>query len=87
MSSERVLANLRESLPTRRPQLLASARYNDYAMSPWEFRWESQSLTRDDAAVSVFGVRGLREPRSGADLVFYRVAIPAAFVPVMALAV
>jgi hypothetical protein len=35
-----------------------TTRTNDYAISPWEFHWESQSLTRNDAAVSVFGVRG-----------------------------
>ena len=52
-----------------------TTRYNDYAISPGEFHWESQSLTRNDAAVSVFGVRGLREPRRRADLVCPRVAI------------
>jgi len=52
-----------------------TTRYNDYAISPWEFHWESQSLTRNDAAVSVFGVRGLREPRRRAELVCPRVAI------------
>jgi hypothetical protein len=24
-----------------------TTRYNDYAISPWEFHWESQSLTRE----------------------------------------
>ena len=27
-----------------------TTRYNDYAISPWEFHWESQSLTREDSA-------------------------------------
>ena len=27
-----------------------TTRYNDYAISPWEFHWESQSLTRETAA-------------------------------------
>jgi hypothetical protein len=26
-----------------------TTRYNDYAISPWEFHWESQSLTREDS--------------------------------------
>jgi hypothetical protein len=27
-----------------------TTRYNDYAISPWEFHWESQSLTREASA-------------------------------------
>ena len=27
-----------------------ATRYNDYAISPWEFHWESQSLTREASA-------------------------------------
>jgi hypothetical protein len=27
-----------------------TTRYNDYAISPWEFHWESQSLTRETSA-------------------------------------
>jgi hypothetical protein len=27
-----------------------TTRYNDYAISPWEFHWESQSLTRESSA-------------------------------------
>jgi hypothetical protein len=52
-----------------------STRYRDLALGPSLFHWESQSLTRNDAAVSVFGVRGLREPRRRAELVCPRVAI------------
>ena len=28
-----------------RTPVLPTTRYNDYAISPWEFHWESQSLT------------------------------------------
>lgn len=28
-----------------------TTRYNDYAISPWEFHWESQSLTREASLI------------------------------------
>ena len=40
------------SSPSRESERLFSptTRYNDFAISPWEFHWESQSLTREASA-------------------------------------
>jgi hypothetical protein len=98
-----------------------TTRYNDYAISPWEFHWESQSLTREASATGQRYVhhveRGSRvmlfvreeNKRGGVTLPFlclgfadyvshegerplairWRLhrAIPAAFVPQLALAI
>ena len=98
-----------------------TTRYNDYAISPWEFHWESQSLTREASATGQRYIhhaeRGSRvmlfvreeSKRGGVTLPFlclgfadyvshegerpmairWRLqrAIPAAFVPELALAV
>ena len=98
-----------------------TTRYNDYAISPWEFHWESQSLTREASATGQRYIhhaeRGSRvmlfvreeNKRSGVTLPFlclgfaeyvshegerplairWRLhrAIPAAFVPQLALAI
>ena len=85
-----------------------TTRYNDYAISPWEFHWESQSLTRESSAT---GQRYIHHRERGsrvtmpflclgfADYVSHegerpmairwrlQRAIPAAFVPELALAV
>jgi hypothetical protein len=98
-----------------------TTRYNDYAISPWEFHWESQSLTREASATGQRYIhhreRGSRvmlfvreeNKRGGVTLPFlclgfadyvshegerplairwrFHRAIPAAFVPQLALAI
>jgi superfamily II DNA or RNA helicase len=98
-----------------------TTRYNDYAISPWEFHWESQSLTREASATGQRYIhhreRGSRvmlfvreeNKRGGVTLPFlclgfadyvshegerplairwrFHKAIPAAFVPQLALAI
>jgi hypothetical protein len=48
-----------------------TTRYNDYAISPWEFHWESQSLTREASAT---GQRYIHHRERGSRVLLYRCA-------------
>jgi hypothetical protein len=48
-----------------------TTRYNDYAISPWEFHWESQSLTREASAT---GQRYIHHAERGSRVMLYRSA-------------
>ena len=45
-----------------------TTRYNDYAISPWEFHWESQSLTREDSAT---GQRYIQHAERGSRVLLF----------------
>ncbi len=45
-----------------------TTRYNDYAISPWEFHWESQSLTREASAT---GQRYIHHAKRGSRVLLF----------------